>query len=179
MLPNSILIIGPPGSGKSTLTDDISRVFGYNHLHIDEKAINPDGSISRYEYLVNVVKGFVGKYPKRVVDYVEYGENINLLSWLITQSEMILETNFTKEDSVRGMNIKNSKFRKGILPSGLSWTPQLLSENSMSIVGDVIEKYPQLRIDAMKKIRQIDVNYKALNSFGDIDRFRAELFNKR
>lgn len=63
-----ILVIGCPGSGKSTLSRDLSALLGYDILHLDYVYhIDNDNQISKTE-LRGIIKEFVENKPTFIID---------------------------------------------------------------------------------------------------------------
>ncbi|NHJ05838.1 MAG: hypothetical protein EAX90_13510 [Candidatus Heimdallarchaeota archaeon] len=62
-----IVIYGPPGSGKSTLTNKLSEIFQVNHIHLDDVFWDPDWTMpTEKEFKSRVKRILIGE--KWIID---------------------------------------------------------------------------------------------------------------
>ena len=123
-----IIIIGCPGSGKSYLSKELSKITGITCFHIDNLYWSPDRThITREELIIKYQDIF--KYD----DYILEGNYQSTLEYRANHANIIIFLDFMLEDCIKGIRKRNNQTRDDI--------PWIQNENDGEELIDWIKEF--------------------------------------
>ena len=131
-----IIVIGCPGSGKSTFSQKLTNALNIPLFHLDMLYHNPDGTHISTEELEEKLKLIFKEYDKWIID----GNYQRTLEMRIRECDTIFLLDFPVEVCLAGAESRVGKKR-----NDLPWVEEKLdNEFKQSILNFSKEKLPQI-----------------------------------
>lgn len=165
---NKIVVIGCPGSGKSTLTFKLEKLLKYPVLHLDKiYHIDNEHHITREE-LVNAVNQFALSSNNWIID----GNYISTVEQRIKLADTIILFNISTRTCVKNA-YERAKHEKGSdMADGFDYSK--VDENFIKFI-------KSFKTDALPKIIELYEKYKSeknfivFNNYKQVDKFVSDL----
>lgn len=165
---NKIVVIGCPGSGKSTLTFKLEKLLGYPVLHLDKiYHIDNEHHITREE-LVNAVNQFALNSNHWIID----GNYISTVEQRIKLADTIILFDISTRTCVKNA-FERAKHEKGFdMADGFDYSK--VDENFIKFI-------KSFKTDALPKIMELKNKYKSeknfivFNNYKQVDKFVSDL----
>lgn len=161
---NRIMIVGSPGSGKSTLSKKLHQILGYPILHLDKiYHIDNNHQISREE-LKRLTKDFVDLHDSFIIDG-NYGKTMKFrMQFVDTVIILDIDTSICLENIEKR---RLSSEKRTDIASGFDNSIQ--DQTFIQYVKDFKkDKFPQI-IELKNQFNHL--NYFYLSSYKEIDAF--------
>lgn len=168
---NKIIVIGCPGSGKSTLTFKLEKLLCFNTLHLDKiYHIDNDKHISREE-LVRQVNEFANANQQWIID----GNYISTVEQRIKLADTVILLDIDTETCINNAISRSKKEKTADMADGF--------DNS-KLNNDFLNFITKFKEDSLPKILELFEKYKTekniivLKSYEEIDNFLIDLKSK-
>ncbi|MBE5739186.1 MAG: topology modulation protein [Clostridiales bacterium] len=159
-----IIIIGCPGSGKSTMTFKINEILNYPVLHLDKTYhIDNNTHISRAE-LVEKVNSFVTSHQNWIID----GNYISTIEQRIQLADTVILLDIDKDTCIQNAIGRSKKEKTADMADGF--------DNSQ-IQNEFIEFIKNFKSNSLPKIMELLEHYKhdkkifIFKTYSEIDDF--------
>ncbi|MDA3931572.1 MAG: AAA family ATPase [Tenericutes bacterium] len=158
---NRILIIGSPGSGKSTLSRLLANKLNYPILHLDRVFhIDNEHQISR-ESLIKIITDFVDTHSKFIID----GNYSSTLEYRMQFSDTVIIMDLDTElclYNIEQRRLSNTKrydiapgFDNGIRDESFVEYVKSFKEDHYQKITNLIDKYPNLDYYVLKNYEEV------------------------
>lgn len=167
---NKIIVIGCPGSGKSTLTFKLKEILNYPVLHLDKiYHIDNEHHISREE-LVDAVNKFASNNKTWIID----GNYISTIEQRIKLCDTVILFDINTETCINNA-IKRAQFdKKSDMAEGFDYSKT--SEKFIEFIKNFKEQSLPKIMELHSKYKN-EKNFIIFKNYKQVDKFVKELEN--
>ena len=159
---NRILVLGSPGSGKSTLSRRLNNILNYNILHLDKVFhIDNFNSVSKTEFIKQITQ-FIKKYKNFIIDghyfstiefRLKFVDTVILLDFdtEICLNNVIKRTkvNLPRPDMATGFD--NSKMDKGFIDYVKTFKEKIIPKTI-----NLLKKHNNIKLTILSNYLEVD-----------------------
>lgn len=159
-----IIVIGCPGSGKSTMTFKLTEILNYPTMHLDKVYhIDNNTHISREE-LAQKVNAFASSHDNWIID----GNFLNTIEQRVMLADTIVLLNIDSKICVENALNRTKKARTADMAEGFDVTK--ISDGFLDFIANFQKDTLPNILDIIKKHEEGKKVY-ILNSYEEIDNF--------